>query len=59
VFIAEEELAVQVAQINGIQIDNVNFAKAGEEEILQQFTSDTTGTHQQGPRLRTITYEIE
>ena len=32
---AEEKLAVEVAQIDGIQVNDVNFPKASEDEILQ------------------------
>lgn len=42
---AEEELAIQVAEVYGIEIDNVDFSKAGEDEVLQQFAADATGAN--------------
>lgn len=33
-FEAEKELTIQVAQVNRVEIDDVDFTKAGEEEVL-------------------------
>ena len=43
---SEQELAVEVAQIDRVQIDNVYLAKAGENEVLEQFAADTSGADQ-------------
>lgn len=32
---SEEELPIEVAQIDGIEIDNMNFAEASEDEVLE------------------------
>ena len=48
---AEEKLPVQVAQVNGIQVDNVDFSKARHYEILQQLTSYPTSPNHQDSRL--------
>lgn len=35
VFMAEKELSVQVAEVDSIQIDDVHFAEAGEDEVFK------------------------
>lgn len=50
--VAEEELAIQIAQVNRIKIDDVNFAKAGKQEVLEQLAADTTSAHEQHSRLQ-------
>ena len=34
-FVSKEELTIQVAQIDSVKINDVNFAEAGEDEVLQ------------------------
>lgn len=34
-FVSEEKLAIEIAQIDGVKVDNVDFGEAGEDEILQ------------------------
>ena len=46
-FETEEKLAIQIAQINGIEVDDVDFAKAGKEEVLEQLAADATSAHEQ------------
>lgn len=40
VFMPEQELAVQVAQINGIKINDMDFAEACEDKVFEELTSD-------------------
>jgi hypothetical protein len=47
VLVAEQELPVQIAQINRVQVDNVNLSKASEHKILEQFAADATSSHHQ------------
>lgn len=49
--IAEEKLAIQIAQVNRIKVDDVDFAKAGKQEVLEQFAADATSAHEQYSRL--------
>lgn len=49
--ITEEELAIQIAQVNRIKVDDVDFAKAGKQEVLEQFAADATSAHEQYSRL--------
>lgn len=50
-FLSEQELTVQVGQVNRIEIDDVNFAKACQNEIFQQFASDTASADHEHTRL--------
>lgn len=49
--IAKEELAIEVAQVNGIEVDNVYVAKAGEDEVLEELAANTAGAHHEHSRL--------
>lgn len=40
---AEEKLSIEVAKVNSVEIDDVNFAKAGQNEVLEQFAADAAG----------------
>jgi hypothetical protein len=44
-FLSEEELTVQIAQVDGIKIDYVDVSKAGHDQVLEQFASYPTGTN--------------
>lgn len=50
--VTEKELAIQVAQVNCIEVDDVDFAKAGKQEVLEQFTANATSAHEQHTRLQ-------
>ena len=50
-FLSEEELAVQVAQINCIKIDYVNLPEASHDHIFEQFASNATGADEEDSRL--------
>ena len=43
-FLAEKKLAIQVAQVDSIEINDVDFGKSSEDEILQQLATDAAGT---------------
>jgi hypothetical protein len=51
VLIAEQELPVEVAQVDGVQIDNVNLPEAREDEVLEQLAADAARSHHQNARL--------
>lgn len=48
---SEKELTIEVAEIYGVEVDDVDLTEAGEREVLQKLTSNTTGTNKQYPRL--------
>jgi len=52
VFVSEEELSVQVRKIDGIEIDNVDFAEASENKILEKFATNSTGADHEHASLR-------
>lgn len=35
VLVSEEELTVEIAQVNGVEVDDVDLAVTGEHEVLQ------------------------
>jgi len=45
VLVAEQELAVEVAQVDGVEVDDVDFAKAGENEVLEQLAANATSSY--------------
>lgn len=44
-FVSEEELAVQVREIDGIEVDDAYLPKAAEDEVLEQFAADAARAH--------------
>lgn len=52
VLVSEEELTVEIAQVDGVQVDNVDLAVTGEHEVLEEFASDATSSDHQHARLR-------
>lgn len=49
---SEKELSVQVTEVNSVEIDDVNFAEAGKDEVFQKLAADTTSANQEDARLR-------
>lgn len=37
---SKKELTIEVAQINGVKVDDVDFAEPGEDEVFQKLTAD-------------------
>ena len=42
--VSEEELAVEVAKVDGVQVDDLDLAKASENKILQKLASNAAST---------------
>lgn len=51
VLVAEEELAVQVAEVDGVEIDDMDLAKAGQGEVLEQLAADSSSSDHQNAGL--------
>jgi hypothetical protein len=51
VLAAEQKLPVQVAQVNRVEVDNVDFAKPGQDQILEQLAADAAGSDHEHARL--------
>lgn len=45
-FSSEQELTIEIAQIDGVEIDDVNLTKAGEDEVLEQLAANATSSNQ-------------
>jgi hypothetical protein len=41
---AEEELSIQVAEIDCVEIHNVDFPKTTDDKILEKFAPDAAST---------------
>lgn len=52
--VSKEELAIEIAQIDGVKVNNVDFTEAGEDEILQKLAADTASSDHKDSRLRLI-----
>lgn len=52
VFVPEQELAVEVGQVNGVEIHDVDVAEAGKHEVLEQLTSNAASADHEDARLR-------
>lgn len=46
-FIAEQKLAVQVAEVDGVQVNDVDLSKASENQVLEKLAADATGSYHQ------------
>lgn len=55
---AKQELAVQVAEIDCIKVDDVNFAEAGERQILEKFTADAASSDHQHASLPQVSHAL-
>ncbi len=49
--LAEEKLPVEIAEVDRIEVDNVDLAKAGENEVLEEFASDAASADHEHARL--------
>ena len=54
----EEKLAVEIAQVDCVQVDDVDLAKPTHHKVLEEFASYPTGTNQQRPGLSWLAYYI-
>lgn len=43
----KEELTIEIAEINGIQIDNMNLAEASKDEVLEKLAPNPSCTNHQ------------
>lgn len=44
---SEEKLAIEVAQIDGIEIDDMDVTEPCEDEVFEKLASDSTSTNHQ------------
>ena len=50
-FVSEEELAIEVAEVDGVEIDDVDLAEAGQGEVLEEFAADAACADEQDAGL--------
>jgi hypothetical protein len=51
VLVPEEELSVQIAQVYRVEVDDMDFAKAAQAEILEEFATDAAGADHEDTSL--------
>ena len=49
--VAEQELAVEVAQVDGVQVHDMDLAEASEDQVLEELATDTASSYHQDARL--------
>ena len=54
-FVTKKELTIEVAKVDGVQINNVDLAEAGEDKVLQELATDSSGTDHQNAGLDNVT----
>lgn len=54
-FVTEKELTIEVAEVDGVQINDVDFAEAGENKVLQELAANSSGTDHQNAGLDNVT----
>jgi hypothetical protein len=42
VFVAEEKLTVQVAQVNGVEVNDVYFTEPSKQEVLEELAANSS-----------------
>lgn len=50
-FLSEEKLTIQIAQVDCIKIDDVNLSEPGHDKVLEQFASDAASANEEYARL--------
>ena len=54
-FVTKKELTIEVAEVDGVQINYVDLAEAGENKVLQELATNSSGTDHQNAGLDTVT----
>lgn len=49
--VSEEELSVQVAEIDSVEVDDMNLAKATEKEVLKKLATNASSSNHEHLRL--------
>lgn len=63
-FMTEEELTIEIAKIDRIQIDNMYLAEACKDEVLEKLTTNSSCSDHQDSRLKgtgisVVSYRLE
>lgn len=49
---SKEKLAVQIREVDSVKIHDMNLSKASGDEVLKEFTSNTSSADYEDARLR-------
>lgn len=49
--VAEQELAVQVAEVDSVEVDDMDFPKASKDKVLEQLAANATSSYHEDARL--------
>lgn len=58
-FSSEEELTIQIAKIDGVKIDDMDFSETGQHKVFEQFASDTAGADKEHSCLRGLSVQAD
>jgi len=50
-FLPEKKLAIQVAEVYCVEIDNMNFTEACQDKVLEKFAANTASADEKDTRL--------
>lgn len=50
----EKELSVQVTEIDGVKVDDMDFTKTREDEVLQEFAADAASADEEDASLEQV-----
>jgi hypothetical protein len=53
VFATEEKLSIEIAEVDRIQVHDVDFTEAGQDEVLEEFASDAASADHENLGLLT------
>lgn len=49
--VSKQELPVEVAEVDGIEVDNMDFTKPSENEVLEELATNATSSYHQNTCL--------
>jgi hypothetical protein len=47
---SEEKLTIEIADVDGVEVDHFHVSKAGEGEVFEEFASDAAGADEEDAR---------
>lgn len=53
-FVSEEELPIEIAKIDCIEVDDMDLSEACENEVLEKFASNPSGANHQDSSLHLL-----
>jgi len=51
VLVPKEKLAIEIAKVDSVEIDDVDLAEAGQHKVLEEFASDPASSNHKYTRL--------